>query len=62
MLSTAAESGQRIRRSTLVNAKIVTTEEAYLEHLGELLTPDIAGATQVDLVLADQATTAPGTC
>jgi NAD(P)-dependent dehydrogenase (short-subunit alcohol dehydrogenase family) len=36
------------------------TEEAYLEQLGELLTPEIAGSALVDLVRADPATTAPG--
>jgi NADP-dependent 3-hydroxy acid dehydrogenase YdfG len=35
------------------------TEEAYLEQLGELLTPEIAGSALVDLVRADPATTAP---
>ena len=34
------------------------TEEAYLEQLGELLTPEIAGSALVDLVGADPATTA----
>ena len=36
------------------------TEEAYLEQLGELLTPEMAGATMVDLVRADPATVATG--
>jgi NAD(P)-dependent dehydrogenase (short-subunit alcohol dehydrogenase family) len=36
------------------------TEEAYLEQLGEPLTPEIAGSALVDLVRADPATTAPG--
>ena len=35
------------------------TEEAYLQQLGELLTPEIAGSALVDLVQADPATTAP---
>jgi hypothetical protein len=35
------------------------TEEAYLQQLGELLTPEIAGSALVDLVGADPATTAP---
>jgi NAD(P)-dependent dehydrogenase (short-subunit alcohol dehydrogenase family) len=35
------------------------TEEAYLDQLGELLTPEIAGSALVDLVRADPATTAP---
>jgi hypothetical protein len=35
------------------------TEEAYLQQLGELLTPEIAGSALVDLVLADPAVTAP---
>ena len=35
------------------------TEEAYLKQLGELLTPEIAGSTLVDLVRADPATSAP---
>ena len=35
------------------------TEEAYLQQLGELLTPEIAGSALVDLVRADPATTAP---
>jgi len=36
------------------------TEEAYLKQMGELLTPEMAGSALVDLVRADQATTAPG--
>lgn len=36
------------------------TEEAYLQQLGELLTPEGAGSALVDLVRADAATTAPG--
>ena len=36
------------------------TEQDYLNQLGELLTPEIAGAALVDLVRADPATTAPG--
>jgi NAD(P)-dependent dehydrogenase (short-subunit alcohol dehydrogenase family) len=36
------------------------TEEAYLEQLGEVLTPELAGSTLVDLVRADPATIAPG--
>jgi NAD(P)-dependent dehydrogenase (short-subunit alcohol dehydrogenase family) len=36
------------------------TEEAYLEQLGEVLTPELAGSTLVDLVRADPATVAPG--
>jgi NAD(P)-dependent dehydrogenase (short-subunit alcohol dehydrogenase family) len=36
------------------------TEQAFLERLGEPLTPDIAGSALVDLVCADPATTAPG--
>jgi NAD(P)-dependent dehydrogenase (short-subunit alcohol dehydrogenase family) len=36
------------------------TEEAYLQQLGELLTPEMAGSALVDLVRADPATTAPG--
>lgn len=36
------------------------TEEAYLKQMGELLTPEIAGAALVDLVRANPATTAPG--
>jgi NAD(P)-dependent dehydrogenase (short-subunit alcohol dehydrogenase family) len=35
------------------------TEEAYLEQLGDLLTPETAGAALVDLVRADPATTTP---
>jgi len=35
------------------------TEEAYLQQLGELLTPEGAGSALVDLVRADAATTAP---
>jgi 3-oxoacyl-[acyl-carrier protein] reductase len=35
------------------------TEEAYLEQLGELLTPEIAGSALVDLVRADPETSAP---
>jgi NAD(P)-dependent dehydrogenase (short-subunit alcohol dehydrogenase family) len=35
------------------------TEEAYLQQLGELLTPEIAGSALVDLVQADPAATAP---
>jgi NAD(P)-dependent dehydrogenase (short-subunit alcohol dehydrogenase family) len=36
------------------------TEEAYLQQLGELLTPEMAGSALVDLVRADPATTALG--
>jgi NAD(P)-dependent dehydrogenase (short-subunit alcohol dehydrogenase family) len=36
------------------------TEDGYLEQLGELLTPEMAGSALVDLVRADPATTAPG--
>ena len=36
------------------------TEEAYLNQLGDPLTPEIAGSALVDLVRADPATTAPG--
>jgi 3-oxoacyl-[acyl-carrier protein] reductase len=36
------------------------TEETYLKQLGELLTPEIAGAALVELVRADAATVAPG--
>jgi NAD(P)-dependent dehydrogenase (short-subunit alcohol dehydrogenase family) len=36
------------------------TEGAYLKQLGELLTPETAGAALVDLVRADPADTAPG--
>jgi NAD(P)-dependent dehydrogenase (short-subunit alcohol dehydrogenase family) len=35
------------------------TEEAYLQQLGELLTPEIAGSALVDLVQADPAAPAP---
>ncbi len=34
--------------------------EAYLKQMGELWTPETAGAALVDLVRADPATTAPG--
>jgi NAD(P)-dependent dehydrogenase (short-subunit alcohol dehydrogenase family) len=34
-------------------------EEAYLQQLGDLLTPEIAGSALVDLVSADPATNAP---
>jgi 3-oxoacyl-[acyl-carrier protein] reductase len=36
------------------------TEEAYLQQLGELLTPEVAGSALVDLVRAGPATSAPG--
>ena len=36
------------------------TEEAYLQQLGDPLTPEIAGAALVDLVRADPASIAPG--
>jgi hypothetical protein len=36
------------------------TEEAYLQQMGDLLTPEMAGSALVDLVRADPATTAPG--
>ena len=36
------------------------TEDAYLEQLGELLTPGLAGSALVDLVRADPATLAAG--
>jgi NAD(P)-dependent dehydrogenase (short-subunit alcohol dehydrogenase family) len=35
------------------------TEEAYLEQLGELWTPETAGSALVDLIRSDPATTAP---
>jgi len=41
-------------------ARAGQTEEAYLKQLGELLTPELAGAVLVDLVRADPATVAPG--
>ncbi len=36
------------------------TEEAYVEQLGELLTPEIAGSALVGLVCADPVTIEPG--
>ncbi|MDT5348288.1 MAG: 3-oxoacyl-[acyl-carrier protein] reductase [Mycobacterium sp.] len=36
------------------------TEEAYVEQLGELLTPEMAGSALVELIRADPVTTAPG--
>lgn len=36
------------------------TDEAYVEHLGELLTPERAGSALVELIRADPASTAPG--
>ena len=36
------------------------TEEEYVQQLGELLTPEIAGSALVDLVRADTTTIAPG--
>jgi NAD(P)-dependent dehydrogenase (short-subunit alcohol dehydrogenase family) len=36
------------------------TEQAYLNQLGDPLTPEIAGSALMDLVRADPATTAPG--
>jgi hypothetical protein len=41
-------------------ARTGQTEEQYLKHLGELLTPEIAGSAIVDLTRADPATIAPG--
>jgi NAD(P)-dependent dehydrogenase (short-subunit alcohol dehydrogenase family) len=41
-------------------ARTGQTEDAYLKQLGELLTPELAGAVLVDLVRADPATVAPG--
>ena len=38
------------------------TEEAYLEQMGELLTPETAGSALVDLVRADRRPLPPGTC
>jgi NAD(P)-dependent dehydrogenase (short-subunit alcohol dehydrogenase family) len=35
------------------------TEESYLQQLGELLTPEMAGSALVELVQADSGTTAP---
>ena len=40
-------------------ARTGQSEEAYLQQLGELLTPEIAGSALVDLVRAEAATTAP---
>ena len=36
------------------------TEEAYLGQLGEVLTPEVAGSSLVDLVRAEAASIAPG--
>jgi NAD(P)-dependent dehydrogenase (short-subunit alcohol dehydrogenase family) len=36
------------------------SEQAYVQQLGDLLTPEIAGSALVDLVSADPATVAPG--
>ena len=36
------------------------TEEAYLQQLGDPLTPEVAGSALVDLIRADPATSAPG--
>jgi short-subunit dehydrogenase len=36
------------------------TEEAYLEQLGEVLTPEVAGSALVELVRAEAATADPG--
>lgn len=36
------------------------TEEEYLKEMGELLSPEMAGSSLVDLVPADRASTAPG--
>ena len=36
------------------------TEEAFVEQMGELLTPETAGSALLDLVQADPATTVPG--
>jgi NAD(P)-dependent dehydrogenase (short-subunit alcohol dehydrogenase family) len=41
-------------------ARYGQTEEAYTEQLGTLLTPEIAGASLIELVQADAATLAPG--
>ena len=41
-------------------ARAGQTEEAYLNQLGDPVTPEIAGSALVDLVRADPATTAPG--
>jgi hypothetical protein len=35
-------------------------EEEYLKEMGELLSPEMAGSSLVDLVRADRASTAPG--
>ena len=36
------------------------TEEAYLEQLGDLLTPEMAGSALVDLIRTDPVSTVPG--
>jgi hypothetical protein len=36
------------------------TEQAYLNQLGDPLTPEMAGSAVVDLVRADPGTSAPG--
>jgi NAD(P)-dependent dehydrogenase (short-subunit alcohol dehydrogenase family) len=41
-------------------ARAGQTEETFLNQLGNVLTPEIAGSALVDLVQADPATTAPG--
>jgi 3-oxoacyl-[acyl-carrier protein] reductase len=41
------------------SARSGLTEEAFIEQLGDLLTPEIAGSALVDLVSSDNATIAP---
>jgi len=41
------------------SARSGLTEEAFIEQLGDLLTPEIAGSALVDLVRSDNATIAP---
>jgi NAD(P)-dependent dehydrogenase (short-subunit alcohol dehydrogenase family) len=55
-----ATAGPNIRTEVADATRGGQTEEAYLQQLGELLTPEIAGSALVDLVLAGPATSAPG--
>jgi NAD(P)-dependent dehydrogenase (short-subunit alcohol dehydrogenase family) len=57
-MTTSGDVGRRGVRAYA--ARGGQTEEAYLERLGEMWTPESAGSAIVELVLADPATTAPG--
>src|SRR6476469_6200878 len=57
-MSPFADVGRRGVRAYAARSGL--TEETYLEQLGEVWTPEVAGSALVELVRANPATTAPG--